>query len=102
MVCSFYTKWHPQRAEGYTHTEARLVSEETRFLKRRSYTQDERTLSVADYVGFTEEESQAWLRYFRLLQHKNGESPAINVSFFELFSYLPDLTVSTLKAKLAS
>lgn len=23
-----------------------------------------------DYVGFTEEESQAWLRNFRLLQHK--------------------------------
>lgn len=43
---------------------------------------DERTLSVADDVGFTEEESQAWLRNFRLLQHKNGESPVINVSYF--------------------
>lgn len=69
-------------AEWYAQTSAFSVRREIRFLKRSSYIENERTPCIADDVGFTEEESQAWLRNFRLLQLKNGESPAINVSRF--------------------
>ena len=48
---------------------------------RGGQTQNERALSVLDDVGFTEEKSQAWLRNFRLLHHKNGKSAAPSLLF---------------------
>lgn len=54
-----------------------------RLFKLRA-SENERTLRVLLDVGFTEEESQAWLRNFRLLQHKNGKCVALNVRVYSI------------------
>lgn len=59
-------------------TRAHTVVRRNPSLQNKRCVKNERTLSVLDDVGFTEEESQAWLRDFRILQHENGKCLAQN------------------------
>lgn len=58
-----------------------------------------------DYVGFTEEESQAWLRNFRLLQHKMVSLVLANYRYTLIFSLLqlaPAVDIVSFLYRLAS
>lgn len=58
-----------------------------------------------DYVGFTEEESQAWLRNFRLLQHKMVSLVLAKYRYTLIFSLLqlaPTVDIVSFLSRLAS
>lgn len=70
-----YSAW----AVWYAQATAFLLCGDTRLFKRG---QKLAHPICTDYVGFTEEQSQAWLRNFRLLQRKNGECLSLSVSLY--------------------